>query len=157
MTQNCKPSAILPFDQSADHSSVPAKFRTAVPQINGRGGHHGRPANPQVDARPIGPYTAVKQPVRSPCPRDQIALIEIVLHRSLSQDLASSDVRQEEQGDISLGWQGKSAASGGAHVVGGVEVLRGTRNDQAVAPSQIVKEVNGARAVGLRKFAVKPS
>ena len=50
MTQNCKPSAILPFDQSADHSSVPAKFRTAVPQINGRGGHHGRPANPQVDA-----------------------------------------------------------------------------------------------------------
>ena len=79
------------------------------------------------------------------------------LHRSLSQDLASSDVRQEEQGDISLGWQGKSAASGGAHVVGGVEVLRGTRNDQAVAPSQIVKEVNGARAVGLRKFAVKPS
>ena len=123
----------LPFDQSADHSSVPAKFRTAVPQISGRGGrqrfaldgrsgHHGRLANPQVDARPIGPYTAVKQPVRAPCPRDQIAMIEIVLHRSLSQDIASSDVRQEEQGDISLGWQGKSAAFGRAHVVGGVEV-----------------------------------
>ena len=32
MTQNCKPSAILPFDQSADHSSVPTKFRTAVPR-----------------------------------------------------------------------------------------------------------------------------
>ena len=53
MTQNCKPSAILPFDQSADHSSVPAKFRTAVPPISGRGGHHGRLANPHVDARPI--------------------------------------------------------------------------------------------------------
>ena len=47
-------------------------------------------------------------------------MIQIVLHRSLSQDIASSDVRQEEQGDISLGWQGKSAASGRAHVVGGM-------------------------------------
>ena len=100
MTQKRKPSAILPFDQSADHSSVPAKFRTAVPQISGRGGHHGRLANPHVDARPIDPYTAVKQPVRSPCPRDQIAMIQIGLHRSLSQDIAASDVRQEEQGDI---------------------------------------------------------
>jgi hypothetical protein len=55
------------------------------------------------------------------------------------------------------GRQGKSAASGRAHVVGGVEGLRGTRNDQAIAPLQIVKEINAARAVGLRKFAVKPS
>ena len=29
-------------------------------------------------------------------------MIQIVLHRSLSQDIASSDVRQEEQGDISV-------------------------------------------------------
>jgi hypothetical protein len=42
-------------------------------------------------------------------------------------------------------------------VVGGVEVLRGIENDQAVAPSQIVKEINAAKAVGLRKYAVKPS
>ena len=84
-------------------------------------------------------------------------MIEIVAHRSLSQDIASSDVRQEEQGDISLGWQGKSAAFGRAHVVGGVESLRGSENDQAVAPFQIVKEINAARAVGQRKFAVKPS
>ena len=55
------------------------------------------------------------------------------------------------------GRQGKSAAFGRAHVVGGVEVLRGIENDQAVAPFQIVKEINAARAVGLRKFAVKPS
>ena len=56
-----------------------------------------------------------------------------------------------------LGRQGKSAASGRAHVVGGVEVLRGIENDQAIATFQIVKVINGAGAVGLRKFAVKPS
>jgi hypothetical protein len=50
-------------------------------------------------------------------------MIEIVAHRSLSQDIASSDVRQEERGATSLGWQGKSAAFGPAHVVDGVEVL----------------------------------
>jgi hypothetical protein len=55
------------------------------------------------------------------------------------------------------GRQGKSAASGGAHVVGGVEVLRGIVNGQAIARFQIAKEINGAGAVGLRKFAVKPS
>jgi hypothetical protein len=42
-------------------------------------------------------------------------------------------------------------------VVGGVEVLRSIENAQAIAPFQIVKEINAARAVGLRKFAVKPS
>lgn len=56
-----------------------------------------------------------------------------------------------------LGRQGKSAAFGRAHVVGAAEVLRGGENDQAVAPFQIVKEINAARAVGQRKFAVKPS
>jgi hypothetical protein len=30
-------------------------------------------------------------------------MIQMVLDRSLSQDIASSDVRQEEQGDISHG------------------------------------------------------
>ena len=55
------------------------------------------------------------------------------------------------------GRQGKSAAFGRAHVVGGVEVLRGIENDQAIAAFQIVKEINEASAVGLRKFAVKPS
>ena len=60
-------------------------------------------------------------------------------------------------GTSDCGWQGKSAASGRAHVVGGVEVLRSIENDQAIAPFQIAKEINAARAVGLRKFAVKPS
>ena len=60
-------------------------------------------------------------------------------------------------GTSDRGGQGKSAAFGRAHVVVGVEVLRGSENDQAVAPFQIVKEINAARAVGLHKFAVKPS
>jgi hypothetical protein len=42
-------------------------------------------------------------------------------------------------------------------VVGGVEVSRGIENDQAIAPIQMVKKINAASAVGLRKFAVKPS
>jgi hypothetical protein len=163
VTQNCKPSAFLPLDQSADHSSVPANFRTPCRRLvaggdrqrfalDGRGGHYGSLAIPQVDARPIGPYTAVKQPVRGPCPRDQIAMIQIVLHRSLSQDIASSDVRQEEQGDITVGWQGKSAAFGPAHVVGGVEVLRGDENGHAVAARRNLRQINAPRAVG---FAVR--
>ena len=56
-----------------------------------------------------------------------------------------------------LGRQGKSAAFGRAHVVGGVEVLMSIENDQAVAPFQIVKETNAPKAIGQRKFAVKPS
>ena len=60
-------------------------------------------------------------------------------------------------GTSDRGWQGKSAASGRAHVVGGVEVLGSFKNDQAIAPIQIVKEINTPRAVGLRNSAVKPS
>ena len=166
MTQNCKSSAFLPFDQSADHSSVPANFRTPCrrlvtggdPQrfaLDGRDRHYGSLAIPQVDARPIGPYTAVKQPVRGPCPRDQIGMIQMVLHRSLSQDIASSDVRREEQGDISVGRQGKSAAFGPAHVVDGVEVLRGDESGHAVAALRNLREINASSAIGLRKLAVR--
>jgi hypothetical protein len=42
-------------------------------------------------------------------------------------------------------------------VVGGVEVLRSFENDQAIAPIQIVKKINGAGAVGQGNSAVKPS
>jgi hypothetical protein len=82
-------------------------------------------------------------------------MIQIVLHRSLSQDIASSDVRQEEQGDISHGQQGKSAAFGPAHMVDGVEVLRGDEREHAVAAPRILKEINASRAVGVRKLAVR--
>jgi hypothetical protein len=76
-------------------------------------------------------------------------MIEIVLHRSLSQDIASSDVRPEEQGAISHGWQGKSAAFGLAHVVDGVEVLRRDESRHAVAALRNLKQINASRAVGL--------
>jgi hypothetical protein len=36
-------------------------------------------------------------------------MIEIALHRSLSRDIACSDVRQWERGDTSHGWRDKSA------------------------------------------------
>ena len=60
-------------------------------------------------------------------------------------------------GTSDRGGQGKSAAFGRAHVVGGVESLRGMGNDQAVAPFQIVKETNAPKAIGLRKLAVRRS
>jgi len=77
-------------------------------------------------------------------------MIEIMLHRSLSQDIASSEVRQEEQGDISLGWQGKSAAFGRAHVVDGVEVLRDDERGHAIGTFRNLKQINASRVVGLR-------
>jgi len=55
------------------------------------------------------------------------------------------------------GRQGKSAAFGRAHVVGGVEVLGGIGSDQAIAAFQIVKEINTTRAVGQPKLAVRPT
>jgi hypothetical protein len=75
----------------------------------------------------------------------------------LSGLFARRTVRRREHDHTSHGRQGKSAAFGRAHVVGGDEVLRGSENDQAVAPLQIVKEISAARAVGQGKFAVKPS
>jgi hypothetical protein len=75
----------------------------------------------------------------------------------LSQIAASTESGSWALGTSDRGRQGKSAAFGPAHVVGGDEVLRGSENDQAVAPFQIVKEINGAGAVGLREYALKPS
>ena len=113
MTQNV--SLLLFFRSIKARTIPPSRLSFAPPcrrlvaggdrqrfALDGRGRHYGSLAIPQVDARPIGPYTAVKQPVRSPCPRDQIAMIQIGLDRSLSQDIAASDVRQEERGDISV-------------------------------------------------------
>jgi hypothetical protein len=53
------------------------------------------------------------------------------------------------------GRQGKSAAFGPAHVVDGVEVLRGDENGHAVAAPRNRKQINASRAVGLRKLAVR--
>jgi hypothetical protein len=47
------------------------------------------------------------------------------------------------------GRQGKSAAFGRAHVVGGVEVLRGDEAAHAVAARRNLSQINVSRAVGL--------
>ena len=49
MPQDCKPSAIPLFGQNTDHSSVPAKVRTAV----ARSGGQGRPSGRRVSASPL--------------------------------------------------------------------------------------------------------
>jgi len=46
VTLNCKPSVIPPFGQRTDHSSVPAKFRTAAARIGGQG----RPSGGRISA-----------------------------------------------------------------------------------------------------------
>jgi len=51
-------------------------------------------------------------------------MIEIARHRSLSWNVARSDVRQAGQGDISHGRQGKSGDIRRADVAGGVGDLR---------------------------------
>ena len=80
-----------------------------------------------------------------------------VFNRIQSKLFAVSMVSSWDQLQVDHGRQGKSDAFGRAHMVGGVEVLRAIGTDQAVAPFQIVNEINTARAVGLRKFAARPS
>jgi hypothetical protein len=58
-------------------------------------------------------------------------------------------------GTSDRGWQGKSAAFGPAHVVDGVEVLRGNESSHAVAAGQNVREIKASTAVGLREWAVR--
>jgi hypothetical protein len=60
-------------------------------------------------------------------------------------------------GTSDRGRQGKSAAFGRAHVVGAVDVFPGIGNSQAVAPLQIVSEINAARAVGQQQLAERRS
>jgi hypothetical protein len=59
VTQNVKPSAILAFDQGADHSSVPAKFRTAVPRISDQRRPSGRRVSTSLLAA-AGTMTALR-------------------------------------------------------------------------------------------------
>ena len=72
------------------------------------------------------------------------------LNRILSRLFAFLAVGGWEQGQIDRGWQGKSAAFGLAHVVDGVEVLRGDERGHAVAARRNRKQINASRAVGLR-------
>ena len=74
-------------------------------------------------------------------------MIQIVLHRSLSQDIASSDVRQEEQGDISLGRRDKSADCRRAFLVVESGGLRASREIACRRFCQNVRKNNRSGAV----------
>jgi hypothetical protein len=53
------------------------------------------------------------------------------------------------------GWQGKSAAFCLAHVVDGIDILRCDVSGDAAAAWLNLKEIKAARAVNLRKWAVR--
>jgi soluble lytic murein transglycosylase-like protein len=55
LAQNCKPSVIPLFGQNTGHSSVPARFRTAVVRTGGQG----RPSGPRVSALPLTAASAM--------------------------------------------------------------------------------------------------
>jgi hypothetical protein len=82
-----------------------------------------------------------------------VASVRKGLNRILSKLFAFLVVSDWEQRQIDRGWQGKSAAFGPAHVVGGVEVLERAEFGHAIAPLRNLKEINAPRAVGLREFA----
>jgi hypothetical protein len=86
-----------------------------------------------------------------------VASVTKTLNRVLSKLFAFLTRVVGSRGQTDDGRQGKSAAFGRAHVVGTLEVLRGIGNGQAIAPLQIAKEINDARAVGLRRSAVRRS
>jgi transglycosylase-like protein with SLT domain len=61
------------------------------------------PITTRFCCRSIGAAAAVRQPIRTPCPRGSIAMIQIALHRGVSGNIAYCDVRQGEQGQTSHG------------------------------------------------------
>ena len=77
------------------------------------------------------------------------------LVRILSRLFAFLSVGSWQQRKTDHGRQGKSAAFGPAHVVDGVEVLRGDENGHAVAAPRNLREINTPTAVGLRTLAVR--
>jgi hypothetical protein len=84
-----------------------------------------------------------------------VAFVPKGLNRILSKLFAVLVVSGLEQGQTDRGWQGKSAAFGPAHVVDGVEVLRGDESGHAVAARRNLRQINASSAVGLRKVAVR--
>ena len=74
-------------------------------------------------------------------------MIEIALHRSLSRNIACSDVRQWGQGDISRGWRDKSADVRRADMAGGVGDVGPRMKSSAGAFSETRSEINISSAV----------
>ena len=76
-------------------------------------------------------------------------MIPIALHRSLSWDIAYSDVMQWEAGVTRHRWQDKSADRGRAHVVGWVSVLKTQVLTPAGAGYQLTCNFNISSAIPL--------
>ena len=74
-------------------------------------------------------------------------MIEIVLHRSLSRNVARSEVRQAGQGVTSHGRQDKSADVRRAHVVGWTELSRRCTSCPAGASRGNANEIRACDAV----------
>ena len=74
-------------------------------------------------------------------------MIEIALHRSLSRNIACSDVRQWGQGDTSRGWRDKSADVRRADMAGGVGDVGPRMKSSAGAFSKTLSEINISCAV----------
>jgi hypothetical protein len=86
-----------------------------------------------------------------------VASVPKVLNRILSKPFAVWTVGGWEQGQTDRGWQGKSAASGRAHVVDGVEVLRDDESSHDVAALRNLKQINVSSAVGPLKVGDETS
>ncbi len=153
----CTLSAIPLFDRRRHHSSVPTKVVAAVARS-------GRPGRPNGRREAASPWTVASTVACSAsvgiaaCGAMAAVLLAVLmvasaaneLNRILSKLFAVLVVRGWEQVQTDRGWQGKSAAFGPAHVIDGVEVLRGDESGHAVAARRNLREINASRAVGLR-------
>ena len=141
------------------NSSLFATRNAGIPHDGRSAGRHRRETfftRPR-HCRSIGARPAVGQPVRTSYPRDQIAMSEIALRRSLSRSVACFDARQWGQGDISRGLRDKSADVCRAHVVGWVELSRRHTKHLTGASGENTNEIRARSAIALVETSVLPS
>jgi hypothetical protein len=155
-------SAIPLFDRRRDDSSVPTNVVVTVARSGRPGRPNGRPeaALPWTDASTVAGSPPVGIALFGAVAAVLFAVLTIVsvpkgLNRILSKLFAVWFVVGWVQGQADRGWQGKSAASGWAHVVDGVGVLRGSESAFAVLARQNLRQINTSSAVGLRKLALR--
>ncbi len=107
---NAQKSAVAMTFASANSSLFAAHNASIVPDVRSSAGiRQNRSSRTHSYCRLVGPRAAVGQPVRASRQRNQIAMIEIALHRTPSRRVACFDVRQLGQGDRSHGLRDKSA------------------------------------------------
>ena len=157
----CTLSAIPLSDRGRHHSSVPTNAVTAAARSDRPGRPNGRreAASPWTVAGTVACSASVGIAACGAVAAVLFAVLTVASpnepNRILSKLFAVWTVSGWEQGQSGRGWQGKSAAFGSAHVVDGVEVLRGDESGHAVAARRNLRQINPSRAVGLRKLAVR--